>query len=198
MVSNFVFLVIVCPCTPKKQTNKHTNKSPTNKFWASTSSFTNYWLHPKPTTFLLQPKDLERIRTLSYSFFVVYRCWSVGWWWFFLIFCWNCLLVSCVIDYPSVGSNSTTLSVVTKANNRGGGFRCLVFLFGECGNVLCRSKFGACLVWRSKRWSFGHFVANIWSKFWAFFFWFGLVWCATCFVQCKSALVLRGGSSARL
>jgi hypothetical protein len=32
MVSNFVFLVIVCPCTPKKQTNKHTNKSPTNKF----------------------------------------------------------------------------------------------------------------------------------------------------------------------
>ncbi len=64
---------------------------------------------------------------------------------------WNCLLVCCVIDYPSVGSNNTTLSVVTKANNRGGGFRCLVFLFGECGNVLCRSKFGACLVWRSKR-----------------------------------------------
>jgi hypothetical protein len=127
--------VVVCPRTPKKnnkQTNKHTNKPSTNKFWASTSSPTNYWLlHPKPTTFLLQPKDLERFRTLSCSFFVVYCWWSVGWLWFF--FCWNCLLACCVIDYPSVGSNSTTLSVVTKANNRGGGFRCLVFLLGSAG-----------------------------------------------------------------
>jgi hypothetical protein len=35
MVSNFVFLVVVCPRTPKKnnkQTNKHTNKPSTNKF----------------------------------------------------------------------------------------------------------------------------------------------------------------------
>ncbi len=95
----------------------------------------------------------------------------------------------------SVGSNSTTLSVVTKANNRGGGFRCLVFLFGECGNVLCRSKFGACLVSRSKRWSFGHFVANIWSKFGAFFLlflvWFGSVCYVFCLVQKCSCFARR-------